>query len=154
MEQKDLIATDFSLEPIAIAHLKESGKWAKFLGVVGFVVSILFTIVAVFAGSKLAELNSYDSPYGYSRGLGMNATMIIIIYVVIAIVVFIISIFLYKFGKNVTAAITETSQSKLTTSFLNLKLYYRTIGIITIVYLVLVVLGIIAGIIFTATNRF
>jgi len=144
MEQKDLITPEFSLDNAVLGHLKESGTWTRFLGITGFIFSILIAIVAIFASSKIAEIGAYRSYYG--SGSNIIGITVMIVYLLAAVIMFIISMFLYKFGKNIKTAIAESSQEKLTTSFLNLKLHFRTVGIMTIIYLVIVVLAVVTGI--------
>ena len=60
---------------------------------------------------------------------------IMVFYVIIAAVLFAMSLFLYKFGAKMQVALKTSDQDNLNLSLLNLKIYYRFAGIITIIYL-------------------
>jgi len=143
MEQKDLISTDFSIDDMIVSHLKESGKWAKFLGITGFIFSCLFALVAVFGDNTSAAL---------SLGVYGLAYLVTVVYLLLAIVSFVFSLFVYRFGVHIKVALENNNQEKLISAFGNLKLFFRMSGIITILYIVLI-LFIFLGLIITLASR-
>lgn len=127
MEQhKDLLTSDFTIDEAIVMHLKETAKWSRFLGITGFIFSALIALTAIFVGNKITETNYV------LRNLGAVVT---IIYLIVSIIGFFISLYLFRFGSNMKVAIQNTDQEKLNTAFLNLKLYYRMMGIICVIYL-------------------
>jgi len=143
----NLLSSELQVDPIASVHLKETAMWAKFLAVVGMVLSILIGLVAVFAGSIMANL---------SRGFGGNASggaiatgLIMIIYLFIAAIYFFLSLFLFRFAAKMKLALQTSDQENFNNSLLNLKLVYRIMGIIMIIYLAFLALALI-GIILSA----
>jgi Family of unknown function (DUF5362) len=56
------------------------------------------------------------------------------------------SLFLFRFASKMKAALYNTDQESLNASFMNLKVLYRFMGIITIIYLVFIVLALVLGI--------
>jgi len=148
MEQQDLITGDFSVDAAISMHLKETGMWARFLGIVGIVFSFLFAIIALFAGTILANMGGV-----YSQLSSSSAGTITVSYLLIAVVAFFASLFLYRFGKKTKLALLQTNQEQLTAAFLNLKLYHRIAGIITILYLVIITLAILGGVLVGLSSR-
>lgn len=143
MEQQDLITKDFTIDETIKMHLKETGMWARFLAITGFVASGLIVLVALFASSMLESMTGSS----YSSVGSSQAITIAVVYIILAVVVFFMSLFLFRFGKGMKLAINQTDQEELTKSFLNLKLYHRIAGILTIIYLVIIVFAIIIGVI-------
>jgi len=139
---QDLINNPLQIDTITHAHLAETAKWANFLSIVGFVVSCIIAIIALFAGTMLGSL---------SRGFGNSGTMIgagfvTFMYLIIAAVYFFMSLFLYRFASKMKMALYSSDQDSLNGSFMNLKHLYKMMGIITIIYLCFLALALILGI--------
>jgi hypothetical protein len=146
----------FGIDQSSRTHLFEAAKWAKFLAIVGFVMCGLIVVVAFFAGSFLAMMsNSYNDGYRSSAVFtgGMGA-LVIIFYIGIAILCFFPYLFLFRFATRMKAALNTNDQSTLNTSFQNLKIMFRYVGILTIVMLSFYALAILMAIAMAATTGF
>jgi len=146
----------FGIDQSSRAHLSEAAKWAKFLAIVGFVMCGLIVVMAIFAGSFLAMMsNSYNDGYSNSARLtgGMGA-FVAILYIGIAILFFFPYLFLFRFATRMKAALNTNDQLTLNTSFQNLKIMFRYVGILTIVMLSFYALAIIMAIAMAATTGF
>ncbi len=125
-------------------HLMETVKWAKFLGIVGFVICAIIVLAALFAGSFLANMTSNPAfPSEAGAGAGI---MISIVYLVIAGVYFALSLFVYRFAVKTKQALLATDQVGFNQGLHNLKLVYRISGIIVVLYLALVAIAALVGI--------
>ena len=139
---QNLLHSDLQIDAIAHAHLSETAKWCNFLSIVGFILSVIIAIIALFAGTILGSLRN-----SYGGGLSsMGAGFIMVIYLVIAALSFFMSLYLYRFASKMKVALYTNDQENLNNSFLNLKNLYKLMGILTIVYLSFLVLAIILGI--------
>src|SRR5687767_6911514 len=127
---QNLLTNDLQIDAVAYSHLKETAMWAKFLAIVGFVVSVLLIVLAIFAGAFLNTMSETTAPMP-----GMMAGLMSGIYVVAGVVYFLISLYLYKFAVKMKQALVATDQEQLNSSLLNLKYVYRILGIIMIIYL-------------------
>jgi len=140
---QDLINSPLQIDSIAHAQLAETAKWANFLSIVGFILSCLIAVIALFAGAFLGSLG---------RGLGggssslMGAGFITFIYLVVAAIYFFMSLFLYRFASKMKTALYSNDQDYLNNSFMNLKNVYKLMGILTIIYLGFLALALILGI--------
>ena len=139
---QDLINSPLQIDTTAHAHLAETAKWASFLGIVGFVLSGILAIFALFAGTLLGSM---------SRGFGSSGSMIgagfiTFIYLIIAAVYFFMSLFLYRFASKMKTALYSNDQENLNNSLMNLKSLYKMMGILTIIYLCFIALAFIVGI--------
>jgi Family of unknown function (DUF5362) len=138
---ENLLSSELQIDNISHGYLSETAKWANFLGIVGFVLSGILVIVALFAGTLMGRMSSY----GGSEA-AMGAGMITILYLIIAVVYFFMSLFLFRFAGKMKAALYANDQVSLNDSFLNLKNLYKMMGILTIIYLGFIVLAFIFGI--------
>jgi len=111
--------------------LKETAKWAKFLAIVGFVITGLMVLVGLFMGTIMSEMTSGmggEMP-GYPVGMLSG------VYIVFAILYIMPMLYLYKFAAKMQVALKEDIQFEITSSFENLKSLFKFIGIFTVVIL-------------------
>ncbi len=144
MEQgQNLLTSDIHVDEIAYGHLKETAKWGKFLGLLGFVLSGLLALVGIFAGSMITTLMERSGSTAGPVGAG-TLTMI---YIIGALIYFFMSLYLYRFAVKMQAALNTTNQETFNESLSNLRMLYRMMGIIMIIYLSILALAMIGGII-------
>jgi len=143
----------FGIDQSSRAHLSEAAKWARFLAIVGFVMCGLIVLAAIFLGSFLATMTSSEGYRSSAAGLtgGMGA-FIAIFYSGIAILFFFPYLFLFRFATRMKAALNTNDQLTLNTSFQNLKIMFRYVGILTIVMLSFYALAILMAIAMAATT--
>ena len=139
---ENLLTAELQIDTTAHAYLAETAKWCNFLSIVGFILSGILAVVALFAGTFLGSLSSR---YGGSSSI-MGAGFITVIYLLIAALYFFMSLFLYRFSSKMKTALYSNDQDSLNNSFLNLKNLYKMMGILTIIYLSFLVLALIVGI--------
>lgn len=120
--------------------LESTGKWAKFLSIVGFVfigIFVLAMLVLIIAGN-FAGLEGFSTP------------AIILVYLVLAGFYFFPVYYLFKFSYYLRRALESNDQKELYRSFSNLKTHYNIIGVITAAalafYVVAVIIGVFAGV--------
>jgi Family of unknown function (DUF5362) len=126
-----------------MGYLLTAGKWAKFLGIMGFIGTAFIVLVAfsMFAmGSSLEGLSGGLYGSGFSAGLGL-------FYIVLAIPYFMISLFLFRFGTRTQEMQYEsTAAMSLTEAFKNLKNYFQYSGILVVIMIVFFILMLVVGI--------
>jgi hypothetical protein len=130
----------------AQSYLRESGKWASFLGILGFIYCAFILIFAFFAGSifsKAAEV----SPNSMSLLLAGMGGFITFFYILIDVVYFFFSLYLYQFGDKIKRGIMFTDTAHVTAGLGKLKSFFKLWGILTIIMLCLMVLAIIGFIV-------
>ena len=138
---ENLLSSELQIDSIAHSHLAETAKWGVFLSIVGFIISGIIVIAALFAGTFLGSMSG-----GMGAAPVMSAGVITVIYLIIAAVYFFMSLFLYRFATKMKAALYSNDQDTLNNSFLNLKNLYKLMGILTIIYLAFIVLAMVFGI--------
>lgn len=131
----------FTLEVDAEAksHLKDAAKWAKFLAIVGFIalglILIITCIVSIRTHNSMVELYGEGSAgRGEMIGSIVAASFFVVIY-------FFPCFFSLRFANKMQAAINADDAASLNDAFKNLKITFRYVGIITIIFLALFVIG-------------
>jgi hypothetical protein len=145
------MSVPLQLSEVAISHLNQTRKWANFLAIIGFISCGFLVLIALFLGSLMAIMPSYDDTLGLEA---FGSGIVTAIYLVLAGVGFLIYLYLYRFSDKLKKAINSGDSSELEESFKNLKLYYKLNGIIIIAVLGIYVLAIIIGIVAAAALSF
>lgn len=117
-------------------YLVQAGKWATFLGIVGFVFTGLIMFVAISSTNSLSNMQRFPmaSMFPFLRVL---LIVITVVYVVVAVVTFFFSLYLYKFGTAVKEGILYNDSIKTNAAFGKLKSFFKLWGVTTIIVLIL-----------------
>ena len=137
-----------SIDPVTKAHLTEAARWARFLAIVGMIGLALMILFGIFGSAMLfSTAGSFDGNYGAS-GMGAYSSGIFATYmIVIALVYFFPLLYTLRFANKMRTALNANDQQALNTSFQNLNICFRYIGILTIIGLVFFGIAMIFGII-------
>ncbi len=138
---ENLLNSDLQIDSVAHAHLAETAKWGNFLSIVGFILSAILAIMALFAGTLMGSMSN---AYGGSSAIG--AGFVTVLYLIIAVVYFFMSLYLYRFSAKTKAALYTNDQESFNNGLMNLKNLYKLMGILTIIYLAFLGLALIFGI--------
>ena len=138
----------FGIDQSSRAHLSEAAKWAKFLAIFGMVVCGLLAIVGIFVGTIFSSMpKSFGSEYEKASSLGEGfGIFMIVLYAGIAVLYFFPCLFLLRFANHMRNALATNDQLTLNTSFQNLKIMFRYMGILTIVVISFYILAFLFGI--------
>lgn len=139
-------------------YLHTAGQWASFLGIIGFIITGLILILALFMGgiySKIgaAAYQSPGEPAGMAGIMTAFASFLWIFYLALAIFYFFLSLYLYKFGSNIKAGTALNDSNKATQAFSSLKSLFKLWGITAIVVISLYILIIIAAVVIAVGMR-
>lgn len=142
IKQEEIFETDLHLDMESRIYLREAAKWARFLGILGFIGSgfIFLGMLAVWYSSSPA----FNVLSNSSAGMGV----IIFIYLTLAVISFFVALFTYRFGQRTSRALLNDHQIDLRSGFSNLRFIFRTYGIMAVIYLSFISLAIIFGAIF------
>lgn len=126
-------------------HLFETAKWGRFLAIVGFIFCGLIVIggiiLATTATSDTGAYRGRYDMYDETAALEGMGPLMLVICIIVAALYFFPSLFLLRFSNKMKAALASDDQALLATSFRNLKIVFRYMGIMSIVFIVLYVLG-------------
>jgi len=149
MEQTENTGADDASEMLitfeAEAFLREAGKWAHFLGIVGFVFSIL-TVISAFSVSSI--VGKLQQTYGTGFDAKALSSGLSFMYFLFGILIFIPSLYLFQFAANLKSGFNFGEQENLNVAFQKLKSCFRFWGILIISFIVfylMVLIGALAG---------
>jgi len=130
----------FGIDQFSRSHLWEAAKWAKFLAIVGFIMCALGAIAGIYVGSVFSSTSPYEREYGSASVFAGLGIFVSIFYVGLAIVWFFACLFLLRFANHMKNALNTDDQATLNSSFQNLKITFRYVGIVTIIVISLYIL--------------
>lgn len=140
-----------SIDPASKSHLTETAKWARFLAIVGFVFIVLMVIVGVYSSLAISGYeDGYDGNAGQRSLMNSLGVGMAVAYLLLSLIAFFPFLFLLRFATNMHNALAANNQSALNDAFLNLKVYFRYLGIIFIICLVMMLLSVFMGIVGSA----
>ena len=127
-----------SIDPITKSHLNDTARWARFLAIAGIILlalAVVFIIISVtvFPNSTYTRLtvNGVEE-----EQLTAGSKIVMAICMIIAfLIAFFPMWYLLQFSNQMKKALYNNNQDALNYSFLNLKRYFRYVGIIMIVVL-------------------
>jgi hypothetical protein len=131
----------------AQSYLITAGKWARFLGILGFIGTGFIVLCALFIGTIMSALTSF-SPAG--RMATAPAGFLTFFYILIAIFYFFVSLYTYQFGVRVKEGVAFSSSAAVTDGLNKLKSVFKLIGIVTIIIMILYIFILIGVIIFAS----
>ena len=136
-----------SIDPVIKSHLSETAKWGKFLAIVGFVVCGFIILGGIFFITIFGNLEKNYSSYS-SNSTSLIAALgpgILVFYLIIAVLYFFPCLFLLRFSNKIKVALAADNQPELTSAFQNLKVLFRYVGVITIIFISFYLLALLFG---------
>ena len=129
------------IPPVAGSYLASAAKWAKFIAIMGFIGCGLMAIMGMTAGLWMSALSSASDIYGGAGTYAGGSVVLTITYLIMAVVYFFLAWYLYRFGVKTQQALAQNGE--LTEAFANLKNLFQLYGIIIIISLAFVVLALV-----------
>jgi hypothetical protein len=137
------------LTPEAQYYLKEIGKWANFLGIVGFILCALFAIMALCIGAVFAMLAKFSPAYSaLPSGI---FPVLSVIFILFDVLYFFFPYYLYQFAGRTKRGLALMDANEIAQAMGKLKSFFKLWGIITIVMLCIYALEIFIFIIIGTT---
>lgn len=116
-------------------YLNETGKWSKFLAIIGFILVAVFVGMGLFAGTIFSTL-------GQEANMPFPSFLFGAIYIGMGVLYFFPVYYLFNFATHVAKAFKDRDSRTLNQAFANLKSHYKFIGILTAIGIGFYVLGI------------
>ncbi len=125
----------------AQTYLKETSGWTHFIAILGFIFVGLLVVGAIVVSLFLSAMNNEE----FEPILSLLAGGI---YLLVGVLYFFPILFLYRFATNMKKALEKKDNENLDKAFMNIKSHYKFMGIFTIIFIALYILGAIAMLIF------
>lgn len=140
--EKSLFSLDINV--LAKNHLLETSKWGRFLAITGFIgiglILVFCSLILVNIDNMFPIDNSSDSASAREDNIiGLVFMMLL------GVLYFFPCYFILKFSNKMKAALIASDGNSLNAAFKNLKVTFRYIGVLTIIFIVLLGLGLIEG---------
>jgi len=153
METEETYVAPIAPSPLILttegqSYLVTAGKWATFLGVLGFIFSAIILLFALSVGSiiaRVATLQPFNPMLGQLAGFGGFITGF---YILLDLVNFFFALYLFQFGQKVKAGVSFQDPLHLAAGLGKLKSFFTLWGVVTIVAIVLNVVAVIGVVIF------
>jgi hypothetical protein len=129
---------ELQVDDIGMVYLRDAARWARFLAIAGFIFCGLFVVAAILF---MTVLSSLFNSMGASGVSGIGAGLIGVVYIAIGVLNFFPCLYLYKFAARMQAALSGNNQEQLNSSFLNMRAFYRFVGVLMIIALAFWVLS-------------
>ena len=108
------------LSSSAIGFLKETGKWARFLAIVGYVGLVLMVVMALSVGAIMSNIPTAGM-------MPVPPALFTVFYLFFAGLYFFPIRYLHLFSTNITTAINDNDNEYLDAALENLKSHYKYI---------------------------
>lgn len=138
-QQPRILEQDYVLGMLTTTY-----KWTKFLGIMGF-IACGFIVLAAF--SMIALGNNISALSGMPEQI-LGGTLIGILYLLAGLLYFFPSWYLYQYSEKLQKAVQSKNEDQLVLALDKNKSFFRFVGIMTVVTLIiyfLMIIGIIAA---------
>lgn len=139
MEARTSSLFSLNIDPVTKTHLAETARWARFLAILGMVVLALGLVVSLMGATVFTRFFGFPTGIEDESNAALGAVRIgmVVGTLIISAIVFFPLLFLLRFANAMQRAIAANDQGRLNEAFLNLKVYFRYLGILVIIFLVL-----------------
>ena len=127
-----------SIDPVTKTHLYDTARWARFLAIAGIVFMGLMLIWTLLALTVLPDLGFMKYNSNGQEDEELNSALKIafgVVMILFCAIGFFPLLFLLRFANQLRDALYNNDQELLNSSFLNIKRYFRYLGVITIICL-------------------
>lgn len=128
--------SNLKISETATTYLSETGKWTKFLSIIGFIFIGLIVIMGLFASSMMSLMSGGQMGF-IPAGMGFLFGGI---YILMGLLYFFPTWYLFKFSQKVKLALSTNSNDELNTALSNQKSFYKFWGILMIIFIGIYVL--------------
>lgn len=128
------------------SYLYETAKWARFLSIVGFLMTGLLVMIAFSASAFETALT--QTPGGEQMAQ-LGSTMLMIMMLIFALIYFYPSLMLFKYATSAKTAVLYGDQESLVTAMAKMKSFFKFWGILTLVMISFYMLSIFAAVVAT-----
>ncbi|MGB8705711.1 MAG: DUF5362 family protein [Gillisia sp.] len=119
-----------SIPQQAINNLLETGKWTKFLAILGFIFIGFMLLASVIMGVVTSVMgDAFPS-------LPFPGIFLALIYLVFAVLYFFPILYLFRFSTNIQKAMRANKPQDFNAAIGNLKSHYKFVGILVIIIMV------------------
>ena len=139
-------STSFNITQPMLLSLRQTKPWVMLVSVIGFIyigISVFFSVVAMFIFSQFNDTGSF-----------VSSSMLVVMNILMGILYFFSSLFLFKFASSIGRLLDGGGATEMEEALSNQKSFWKFVGILVIIAIILGVLGVVAAIIISIFARF
>jgi hypothetical protein len=139
-------STSFNITQPMLLSLRHTKPWVMLVSVIGFIyigISVFFSVVAMFIFSQFNDTGSF-----------VSSSMLVVMNILMGILYFFPSLFLFKFASSIGRLLDGGGATEMEEALSNQKSFWKFVGILVIIAIILGVLGVVAAIIISIFARF
>lgn len=123
-------------------HLSEAARWTKFLAIAGFIfIGLMILYGFLMPEFMRSSISRFPNEEPRDFPVSMFRTIMMVYMLIFGAIYFFPCYFILRFSNFMKDALNTNSQEKLVSAFQNLKITVRYLGVLTIIFLGLAVLG-------------
>lgn len=119
------------------SYIYQAAKWAKFLSIVGFIVTGLMVMIALSVQSVMQSLSEIPA---YAGLVALGSGVIMFFYLLLALLYFYPSYLMYKFSSAAKLAVLYGNQESLSEAMAKMKSIFKFFGVVTVIIISMYVL--------------
>jgi len=131
---------DLQIDNEGSSYLFEIAKWAKLFGILGLIGGVIIILAGLMTAFLSSSLNSFAGLRGFGPVIGIFSVLISIVYLYS-------SWLLLKFATTMPTGLKKNDQLLVNEALKNLKIFFRFLGILSLViigvYAALFIIGLI-----------
>ena len=131
---------DLTIDGTARTYLKNTTRWTRFLAITGFVFCGLLIPCLFIVGPLLSSLYTFSAVRGDSFVQPMDTRGLLVGIIIQILLLLFPSLFLFRFSTSLKIALQSNDQQRLNLAFKNMRIFYRFLGILLLIFLSLGVL--------------
>jgi len=127
-----------------ISYLRSTKPWTKFLSVLGFIMvafSVLIGLVFMIGRNLFPQLN------------GAPTFIVGIMYMLFSLIYLFPSIYLFKYSSSISRFLNTGREIDMESALSHQKSFWKFVGIVSLIAIIIAVLGIIAAIVIPVVTR-
>jgi hypothetical protein len=135
----------------SLGYLNTTRKWTMFFAILGLIFLGIMLIVGLLAGSfisaftsKMSGMEGMNGMEGAKAAGGFASIFIFIFLLIFAVIYFFPLLYLFRFSRHTKNAVANLDANELQLGLKNLKSFWKYLGILTIIMLVIYLLVLIA----------
>jgi hypothetical protein len=134
-ENEEVIETNEEYPPMQLTeemqyYVFEAAKWAKMIGIAGFVFAGILALMAFSVPAMFSMLVKMNPSMGNVPG---GAHAIAVFYFILAVVCLAFSIQVFQFSRNAKEGVSYNSEPHITAALSRLRSFFRLWGILVLV---------------------
>ena len=140
-EENESSLFTLSIDPVIKNNLRETARWAKILAIAGIFLLFVVVLAGVYRYIKLSELSD-----AVGAAFEKAKIAVILTYIILLAVAFFPMLYIFRFSSKMKQSLNTNDQQSFVEAFVHLKIYFKYLGIVVLISIVLLILSFFFGV--------